>query len=89
VSAVNALLNVPLIRKYRDFSASFATVVPEPYGLPLTLFFLGRCGYALGLKRASMPPIFGLAIVVAVSALLLFENVPSALITIIDFVGTL
>lgn len=45
-------------------------------GLDLALFFLRLYGYALGLKRASMPPIFGLAIARVVSALVLFENIP-------------
>jgi O-antigen/teichoic acid export membrane protein len=54
---------VLLIPKYSYFGASFATVVTEAFGLALALFFLGRCSYALELKRASMPPIFDLAIV--------------------------
>ena len=72
-----------LIPKCSYFGASFATVVTEAFGLALALFFLGLYGYALGLKRASMPHILGFAIVGVVSALLLFENAPLTLITII------
>jgi len=85
--AVNVSLNVLLIPKYSYFGASFATVVTEAFALASGLFFLGRYGYALGLKRASVPPIFGLAIVGVISALLLLENVPLTLITIVDLVA--
>jgi hypothetical protein len=49
-----------------------------------SLFFLARYGYALRLKRSSLPPIFGLAIAVVVSALLLYENASLTLTTSID-----
>jgi O-antigen/teichoic acid export membrane protein len=84
--AVNVCLNVLLIPKYSYFGASFATVVTEAFGLASGLFFLGRYGYTLGFRRASVPPIFGLAIVGSISALLLLENAPLTLITIIDLV---
>jgi O-antigen/teichoic acid export membrane protein len=85
--ALNIGLNLLLIPKYSYYGASFATVATEASGLALGLFFLGRHGYALGLKRASVPPIFGLAIIGVISALLLFENAPLTLITIIDLVA--
>jgi len=49
-----------------------------------SLFFLARYGYALRLKRASVPPIFGLAIVGVVLAVLLYENALLTPIIIID-----
>jgi O-antigen/teichoic acid export membrane protein len=84
--AVNVCLNVLLIPKFSFLGASFATVVTEAFGLVAGLFFLGRYGYAFGLKRASVPPIFGLAIIGVITALLLLENVPLTLITLIDLV---
>jgi hypothetical protein len=62
----------------------FATVVTEAFGLASVLFFLKRYSYAPKLKRSNVPPIFGLAIVVVVSASLLFENAPLTPIIIID-----
>jgi O-antigen/teichoic acid export membrane protein len=83
---LNISLNVFLIPEYSYYGASFATVVTTACGLALGLFFLGRNGFALGFRRASLPPFFGLAVIVASSALLLLSNVPLALITIVDLV---
>jgi O-antigen/teichoic acid export membrane protein len=85
--AINIGLNLLLIPKYSYYGASFATVATEGFGLVSSLFFLGRYGYALGLPRASLPPFFGLFVIVAISALLLLENIPLILMTIIDLVA--
>jgi len=82
--ALNVSLNVFLIPKYSYFGASFATVATEAFGLALGLFFLGRYGYDLRLRRTSLPAIFGLFVIVAISALLFLRDIPLALITIID-----
>lgn len=83
-AALNISLNVLLIPGYSYFGASFATVAAAACGVALGLFFLGRNGFALGLQRTSLPSFFGLAVIVAVSALLYLSNVPLALITIVD-----
>ena len=85
-AALNIGLNVLLIPGYSYLGASFATVGAAAGGLALALFFLGRNGFALGLRGASLPPFFGLAVVVAISALLHLSNVPLALITIVDLI---
>jgi O-antigen/teichoic acid export membrane protein len=85
-AAINIGLNVLLIPQYGYFGASFATVLTVAFGLPLDLFFLSRYGWALGLRKASVPPIFGLAVILAISAVLHLSNVPLALITIVDLV---
>jgi O-antigen/teichoic acid export membrane protein len=82
--AVNIGLNVLLIPKYSYYGASAATVVTEAFGLTLDLVILGRYGYDFRLRRASLPPLFGLSAMVAISALLFLRNVPLALITVID-----
>ena len=83
---VNVSLNVFLIPKYSYIGASFATVVALGCVLPLDLFFLGRHGFTFRLRGASLPPFFGLAVIVAISAPLYLRNVPLALITILDLV---
>jgi O-antigen/teichoic acid export membrane protein len=85
--AVNICLNLLLIPKYSYYGASFATVITEASGLVLCLFFFGRYGYALGLARASLPPLFGLSVIATISALLFLGNTPLVLITIIDLVA--
>jgi O-antigen/teichoic acid export membrane protein len=85
-AALNISLNVLLIPKYSYFGASFATVVAVACGLALGFFFLGRNGFALGLRGTSLPPFFGLAVIVAISALLYLSNVSLPLITIVDLV---
>jgi O-antigen/teichoic acid export membrane protein len=82
--AVNVVLNVLLIPKYSYIGASFATIVTEASGLALSLVILGRCGYDLRFRTMSLPPFFGLSVIVAVSILLFLRNVPLALITVID-----
>jgi O-antigen/teichoic acid export membrane protein len=86
-AVLNISLNVLLIPEYSYFGASFATVVTVAFTLALILFFLGRHGFALGFRGASLPPFFGLAVIVAISALLYLSNVPLALITIVDLVS--
>jgi O-antigen/teichoic acid export membrane protein len=81
---VNVGLNVLLIPKYSYFGASFATVATEAFGLALGLVVLGRYGYDLRFRRTSLPPLFGLSVIVAISALLFVRNVPLALITVVD-----
>jgi len=85
-AALNVILNVFLIPAYSYYGASLATVVAAACGLALSLVFLGRNGFALGLRGTSLPPFFGLAVIVAASSLLYLSNVPLALITIIDLV---
>jgi O-antigen/teichoic acid export membrane protein len=85
-AVLNICLNVILIPKYSYFGASFATVGAAAAGLPIQLFFLGRHDFALGFRRASLPPFFGLAVLVAISALLYLSNVPLALITVVGLV---
>jgi O-antigen/teichoic acid export membrane protein len=85
--AVNIGLNLLLIPKYGIYGSSFATVATEGFGLATGLFFLGRNGYPLGLPRASLPPFFGLSVIVAISTLLFLKNIPLVLITIIDLVA--
>lgn len=85
-AALNISLNALLIPEYSYFGASFATLVTVACGLALRLFFLGRNGFALGFRGTSLPPFFGLAVIVAISALLHLSNVPLALITIVDLV---
>ncbi len=82
--AVNVSLNVILIPMYSYIGASFATVVTEAFGLTVSLVVLGRHGYDFGLRRASFPPLFGLSVIVAISALMVLGKVPLVLITIID-----
>jgi O-antigen/teichoic acid export membrane protein len=83
---LNISLNVLLIPEYSYFGASFATVGAAAGGLALALFFLGRNGFALGFRGTSLAAFFGLAVIVAISALLHLGNVPLALITIVDLV---
>jgi len=83
-AALNIGLNVFLIPAYSYFGASIATVAAVACVLPLDLFFLARNGFALGFRGASLPPFFALAVIVAISALLHVNNVPLALITIVD-----
>jgi O-antigen/teichoic acid export membrane protein len=83
---LNISLNVLLIPEYSYFGASFATVVTAAFALALQLFFLGRNGFALGFRGTSLAAFFGLAVIVAISALLHLGNVPLALITIVDLV---
>ena len=85
-AALNIGLNVLLIPKYSYFGASFATVVAVACVVPLDLFFLGRNGFALRLRGASLPAFFGLAVIVAISALLHLSGVPLTLISILDLV---
>src|ERR1035437_9184091 len=85
-AAVNISLNVFLIPAYSYYGASLATVVAAACGLALNLFFLGRNGFALGSRRTSLPPFFGFAVIVVISAFLYLSNVPLALITIVDLV---
>ena len=82
--AVNVSLNVLLIPKYSYFGASFATVATEASLVALDLIVLGRYGYDLRFRRTSLLPVFGLCVIVAISALLFLRNVPVALITIVD-----
>ena len=58
--ALNIGLNVLLIPRYSYFGASFATVVAVACVVPLDLFFLGRNGFALRLRGASLPALFRL-----------------------------
>ncbi len=85
-AALNIILNAFLIPSYSYFGASFATVVAAAGEVALCIFFLERHGFALGLRRTSLPPFFGLAVVVAITALMHLSNVPLALITIVDLV---
>jgi O-antigen/teichoic acid export membrane protein len=82
--AVNVSLNVLLIPKYSYIGASFATVATEASLVALDLIVLGRYGYDLRFRRTSLLPVFGLCVIVAISALLFLRNVPVALITIVD-----
>jgi len=66
-TALNISLNVFLIPKYSYIGASFATVVAVAFGFALDSFFLQRNGFALGLRRTSLAPVFGLAGIVAIS----------------------
>jgi O-antigen/teichoic acid export membrane protein len=81
---INVTLNLLLIPTYGYVGASFATVVTEAFGLAAGLVILGRHGYNFGLWRVSLPPFFGLSVILAISALMYFRDLPLALITIID-----
>lgn len=85
-TVINIILNALVIPKYSYIGASFTTVATEAYGLFIGLFFFRRYGYSLGLRSASGPPILGLSVIAAVSALLLSQNVPLLLITSVDLV---
>ncbi len=82
--AVNVSLNLFLIPTYGYVGASFATVVTEAFGLAAGLIILGRHGYDFRLRRTSLPPLFGLSVILAISALMYFGDFPLALITVID-----
>ena len=82
--AVNVGLNVLLIPRYSYFGASFATVATEAFGLALGLVILGKYRYDLRLRRTSLPPLFGLSVIVVISALLFPRDVPLTVITILD-----
>ena len=75
--AVNVGLNVLLIPRYSYFGASFATVATEAFGLALGLVILGKYRYDLRLRRTSLPPLFGLSVIVVISALLFPQKCPA------------
>jgi len=82
--AVNVSLNLLLIPAYSYVGASFATVVTEAFGLAVGLIILRQHGYDFGLRRTSLPPLFGLSVILVISALMYFGDFPLVLITVVD-----
>jgi len=82
--ALNVLINVLVIPRYGYLGASATTVATDVFAVFMGIFFLGRHGYNLHMRRLSLPPVFGLTITIITSAILLFCGVHLLLITAID-----
>lgn len=81
--AFNAAINLLIIPQYGFLGASVTTVVTETLLIIADVFFLGRYGYHLHLRKVILPPFFGLAVMLAISVVLLAYSVHVLLITLI------